>query len=261
MITLAGLVRRAGINLRAYLGGLISVNLLPTIFLHAGIPAKSALAKLISYLVIAVTILGGYWLRRKTILVNLYLLGYVGMYLAWPEVWRSERFMVPITPVVAVYFMGGLSRIIRFFGVRKSVTAAVCLALALTNMQAVSQYVRRYKGYPPGWHSYLETARWARENTGEDAVVLCRKPFLFHIFSDRRTISYPFTRDVDAMQDYLMKARPDYMVIDNFGSGSTQRFLVPALENMRGMIQVVHSTAKPVNVVLRFSPEQGEESR
>jgi hypothetical protein len=261
LITLTGLLRRAGINLSAYVGSLIPVNLFPSFFPYARGPGRSPVIVLISCIVIAVMAVGGYRLRRRALVLNLYLLGYMAIYLAWPEVWRSERFMLPITPILAIYFLKGLSRILTYFGLSRTVAAFVCLGLALTNLHAASEYIQRYRGYPPGWKNYIETATWVGAHTEPNSLVLCRKPFLFHVFSDRQTISYPFTRDVAAMQDYLRDSRPDYIVMDNFGSGSTQRYLVPALEGMSEHLQTVYATKRPVNLVLKFSSDDAGDDR
>jgi hypothetical protein len=94
-------------------------------------------------------------------------------------------------------------------------------------------------------------------------VVMCRKPFLYYLFSERRTIGYPFTRDRGAMRDYLLEARPDYIVLDDFGGGgsSTDVFVVPVLQEMTGYLSLAYETPEPVNKLLRFRPPGGESTQ
>jgi hypothetical protein len=97
-----------------------------------------------------------------------------------------------------------------------------------------------------------------QENTPEEAVVMCRKPFLYYIFSERRTIGYPFTRDRRAMRDYLNEAAPDYIVLEHFSEGTshTDVYVVPVLQDMLGSVTTVVRTREPVNAVVRFEPDR-----
>ncbi|MFZ1947965.1 MAG: glycosyltransferase family 39 protein [bacterium] len=251
------LLRRAWINLDAYIEGYLPENILPLLAGHAG---PRALRAAVSIAVMAVMGLGGYGLRKKAGLINIYLAFYGAVYLAWPEVWRSGRFMVPVAPIAAVYFLAGLRRITGRFRLGEFGTVAVAGVIAATNLYPLSQYASRPRGYSPGWANYFTVASWAGKNTDRDAVFLCRSTYLFYIFSGRRTIQYPFTRDQQAMRDYLAESRPDYIVVDNeLGFPQTQQYLVPVLLTMQDALEQVYETREPPTVVLKFSPpDEGE---
>jgi hypothetical protein len=99
---------------------------------------------------------------------------------------------------------------------------------------------------------------WVRDNTPEDALVLSRKPFLFYVFSRRKTIAYPFTLDQQMMREYLLEAKPDYIVLEDFGGGvsTTEVYLVPVLQEMLPYLEHAYMTGEPVNTVLRFLWEE-----
>lgn len=257
-VTLAGLVSRGWTNLAAYAGHMLPLDLFPSLVTYAGGAGSTALRTLISVLITGVACFGGYALRKKAFVVNVYLLAYFAIYLGWPEVWKSERFMVPIAPVVGMYFLAGLHRILAYFEVKRVVIIVVCVVLVLSNIVSLGQFIRRERAYPPGWTNYLETAMWTRDNTPEDALVLCRKPFLFYVFSRRRTIAYPFTRDREVMLDHLTRSRPDYIVLEDFGGGlsTTEVYLVPVLQEMVAYLEQVYFTGDPVNTVLRMNWEK-----
>jgi hypothetical protein len=250
-------LRRAWINLDSYLEGYLPENILPLLTGHAGPRALRAAA---SIAVIAVMVLGGYGLRKKAGLINVYLAFYGAVYLAWPEVWRSGRFMVPVAPIAAVYFLAGVRRIANYFTLGQVGAVVFAAVIAATNLYPLSQYASRPRGYSPGWANYFTAASWAAKNTDRDAVFLCRSTYLFYIFSGRRTIQYPFTRDEQVMRDYLVKNHPDYVVIDNeLGFPQTQQYLVPALLTMQDAVEQVYQTREPLTRVLKFSPPgQGE---
>jgi len=259
MLTLTGLARRVFANAGGYLGGLLPVTILPTLMRSSPGGGAAPLSILVSVLVLLVAAFGGYGLRKKGLLLGLYMLAYFAVYLVWPEVWKSERFMVPVAPVLAIFLVYGLKVILTYFDIRRVVILGACTALVLTNLVSLSNFARRQRGYPIGWARYLETAQWAASNTDPASVVMCRKPFLFNLFSNRRTIAYPFTRDKQAMREYLLEARPDFIVLDNFGGGTsaTDVYVVPVLEDMLEYIGLAHETEEPVNKVLAFRIPEG----
>jgi hypothetical protein len=248
-------LRRMWINLSAYLSGALPENVLPAM---AGYAGSAALRTLASLVIIGVAVIGGWALRAKGLLLSLYAGAYFLMYLFWPEVWRGGRFMVPLAPVLAIYFVAGVAAICKYLSLGRAVTLALCIAVGATNVYAVSKYAARPRGYTAGWNNYLGAANWAAKNTNPGAVFLCRSTYLFYIFSGRRTIQYPFTHDAAAMRDYLFERRPDYIVLDNeLGFPQTQTYLMPVLRTMENLLEPVYSTGEPVNSVVRFVPPSG----
>ena len=251
-VGVADVMRRVAFNFGAYTGGLLPMAFLPTLLVPISDAASRAV---VSVVVLAVAALGGYSLRKKGLLPNLYILAYMVVYLLWPQVWRTERFMLAIAPVVAVYLVAGIDLAARYLGFKRSAALVVCAAVAATNLYTLSQYATRPRGYPPGWRNYFATAAWAKANTGPEAVFLCRSPYLFYLASGRRTIQYPFTSDRQVMRSYLFKSHPGYMVLDDIGFPQTRTYLVPALRDMADMLETVYTTPEPVNSVLKFSPQ------
>jgi 4-amino-4-deoxy-L-arabinose transferase-like glycosyltransferase len=263
LISFTGLIGRAWTNLTGYAGWLLPLNLLPVAVTSAADAGGTALRTVVSLIIVAISILGGYTLRRKTLLISLYLIIYVAVYLAWPDVWMSERFMIPVAPFLAIYLFAGCRRIIRYFEAKHLAVMILCAVLVLTNVYTLAGWTRRARGYPPGWSEYLETAQWVREYTPEQSVVMCRKPFMFYLFSDRKTIAYPFTRDGEVMRKHLADSRPDYIVLEDFGGGTstTEVYLVPVLKEMLAYLENVYATGEPVNMVLKFTPPGPEGER
>lgn len=243
---------RVVVNLLAYVGGFLQENILPAIM---GASSNPAISWPLALCVLAIMVVGGHRLRRRTLLVNLYLAAYAVVYLLWPEVWRSGRFMLPLAPIAAIYFTSGLVSLLGLISVKRLAALVVCGAVAATNLYSMVQYAERDRGYTAGWANYFSTAVWARDNTAPDALFLCRSGYLYYIFSGRKTIGYPFTRDADAMREYLAKWRPDYIVVDNeLGFPQTQTYLLPVLTAMQDQLTGVYATAEPINAVFKFTP-------
>lgn len=259
-VTFSGLAARAWTNGTAYLGGLLPTVVLPTLVKPIRNFGEIAMTSLVSVLIMVIVVFGAIALRRKALLVSIYVVLYMAIYLGWPEVWRSERFMIPLAPVLAIYLFAGIRWLLGFFGARGIAVTVVCALLALTNVFSLYRYVGRTRGYPDGWVRYFDAATWISENSDEDAVVLCRKPFLFYLYSNRRTIAYPFTRDKKAMREYLLEASPDYIVLERLSSGTsaTDVYLIPVLHEMTAYLREAHFTEEPVTAVYRFEVPPGQ---
>jgi hypothetical protein len=251
-VGLGDVLRRMGINLSAYLRGYLPENVLPAL---AGYGGNATVRGILSVAIIGIMLLGAYSLRGKAQVLNIYAGFYFLGYLFWPEVWRSGRFMVPLAPIAAVFFVAGIRKVCTYLTLKRTATLVVCGAFAATNLYSFSGYATRPRGYPQAWLNYLNAASWASKNTDARAVFLCRSAYLFFIFSGRRTIQYPFTHDAQEMRDYLFGKHPDYIVLDNdLGFPQTQTYLVPVLRTMEDMLEQVYATGEPVNMIVRFTP-------
>jgi len=258
-IDAVGLFARMGKNLLGYSGELIAFTVLPSYHVRVAGTEVSLARNVISVAVVAFAALGGLSLRREAKLINIYLLLYMLAYLIWPDVWMSDRFMVPIAPIVAIYAVQGIFKLSRMLGAPRRAAAAVTVLVLLTNAYALALYVKRDRGYTPLWANYIQCAIWCAHNTDPEDLFVCRKPFFFSVFSERKTISYPFTRDHAEMQEYLEEWGADYIIVDYFGgpTGTTELYVLPVLLDMIGSVKTVYATGEPLNMVVKLNvPEE-----
>ena len=63
------------------------------------------------------------------------------------------------------------------------------------------------------------------------------------------------------MREYLLEARPNYIVLDDFGGGTsaTEVYVVPVLQDMLEYVGVAYETEEPVNKLLVFRIPEGVE--
>ncbi|MEA1997369.1 MAG: phospholipid carrier-dependent glycosyltransferase [Gemmatimonadota bacterium] len=198
--------------------------------------------------------------------LEVYLIVYFGVVLIWPEVWSDVRFILPVAPLILYYTVQGavLAGRLAARGLKKesfsAVAAAAALAIALTgltvqlkrlpdNTGMLGKFLRgdRYAGYPVNWRYLYESADWVRENTPETSVVTVRKPRLFYLHTGRRVDGYPFTTDTDSVLARICAT--DYVVIDAV-SGTTYRYLVPAVQKDPGRFKMVFRRERPFTGVL-----------
>ena len=107
---------------------------------------------------------------------------------------------------------------------------------------------------PDGWVNYFTIAEWAQQNTEPQAVVACRKPILFYLYSDRRTVLYKFTDDSALLLEELKQNKVNYVVLDRLGYGSTGRYLVPAVTKYVDDFFLVRKLENPPTWLLEFHP-------
>ena len=184
-------------------------------------------------------------------LVEVYSVLYVGMLLAWPWQWASDRFLIPILPVLLVYAARGAAAIPGGRGRRLVQGTAVLAVLGLaasplvglwTEAAACRAAVRAdglFACLAPAERSFMELARWSDGRLEEDAVVLSRKPTIWYWNSGYRSERYPFSQDRSRLLEYAAELGARYVVLDELGRTSTV-YLFPAVGEYRRWYCAIH---------------------
>ena len=182
------------------------------------VPAFSLVPYLLGLAVLA-SLLWGIWrsLRREVDPLAVYLVGYMVICLVWP--WQGEKFIVPVIPVALFFLAGpvGVAEALLTRSERRNlpllpVLAVLLLVLNLAADTAIT--LRRDKNpYPPEWLNYFTVADWTAIHLPEDAVVMARKPYLFHLRSGHLTVPYPPVEDAAGILTYLGRCGANYIVV------------------------------------------------
>ncbi len=184
--------------------------------------------------------------------------------LLFEEVVSDVRYLMPLVPLMLFYISDGLTLAAeKFTSLRNHAAPAVAmmaliatigissqLARAPQNMEMIGRYRAgdRFAGYAPNWRSFFEASDWVSANTPEDAVVTVRKPRLFHLWTGRKITEYPFSTDPDSVLDVIL--RTDFVVVDQI-SGTTGRYLIPAIENAPERFRAVFQSDRPPTWILQ----------
>jgi 4-amino-4-deoxy-L-arabinose transferase-like glycosyltransferase len=258
-IGFADLPRRVLTNLKIYtLGQMDRVVLSPPLLPQGGAAGVS-----IAFSLLVLVGLFADLVRRRRFL-DVYILVYLGVVLLWPEVWSDVRFIMPLIPFFLVYAGDAVGLPFELRGsspVRAAAAAAAAvlligflglasqLAAAPGNLRLLDRYVRgdRYAGYPPNWRTFFEAADWVKANTPDSAVVTVRKPGLFCLVTGRKVDGYPFTTNADSVLASVR--RTNFVVVDQV-SGTTGRYLVPAIQKDPQGFKMVFRTGEPYTWVL-----------
>ncbi|MEW6686049.1 MAG: hypothetical protein AB1393_07580 [Candidatus Edwardsbacteria bacterium] len=260
-LTLGQLTTRLFTNFQIYTFNVIPQIVLPTI----GIWGLSNGGVILGLLVLAIMVIGFITgIKQRFVLPGFYTIFYLGIALLWPETWSDRRFLIPMIPFLLFYVVMGVIKILRSFLHDRSVFLTLPLLglLVFAGLQVnISQvpisvgnlfaYVQGDKsaGYPSNWRNFFEAADWVRNNSSPEAVVVSRKPTLFYLRSEHKSFCYPFS----ANQDSVLKAvdKADYVMVDQV-SGTTARYLIPAIQNLVPQkFEIVYVTPPPQTYILK----------
>lgn len=271
-ISTGDMLARMGSNLKTYMVFIIPQALFPPLTSRAG---RGGIYPVLGLMATLVAVLGFFLRARRSLgFVELYTICFFGICIIWPQIWSGMRFLIPIVPFLIYYFLIGLRGLAGALGSRWEplvgkllivfvlvIVVASCLTgLARAGQARASGHVRRY---PPEWQNYFLAAEWCRDHTPEKSIFLARKPSLFYLRARRPVMNYPYTADTEEMMAFMAQNRVDYVILDGFSwTGTTMRYLVPALQKHREKFQAVHVVENPRTWVLKtvglFPGEEGE---
>jgi hypothetical protein len=185
------------------------------------------------------------WVRRlrRPRVAELFVPLYIGLIFIWPDVWSGERFLLPVLPLLLYYaadaLLGGVRRMAPGYAFASGAAAlGLVLAMALPGIvqaaragQACTALYRAGDRYPcvgTVWDDFFELAEQAPQMLPDDAVVLNRKPRLFHALGRRRSSIYPFSDDPAAFFATADSVGARYLVFDMLGA-TADTYLRPVL--------------------------------
>jgi hypothetical protein len=190
----------------------------------------------------------GHWL------VESYLLLYAAAILAYPTA-RVPRYFISVLPFVLLYPAVGLAsagpRGYRF--ALAATAAAIVASVTTVAPEGPAPAVRRAYG------EYRATAQWLATHTPADAVILCRKPSLMYLWSRRKAMVYPFSRNPALIEDRVLRFRVTHVVEDTI-SPRTAPFLSSWLERRQRDRTLVYTegNTRVWRLVQRDLPERAE---
>lgn len=239
-VGVGGLVGRVLVNLELYVGT----------FFPQGIAGGSTPAlPFIGGVLVLLAVAG--WVRRIRTgvgVAELFTFLYLGLILLWPEVWSSDRFALPLYPLLLFYggeaLVEGAGRLHPRGPVAAGAVVAALLALpALATWRGTLDEARSCRltaragnvwgCHAPGVQQFVAAARWSAANLPEEAAVLTRKPRIFYVASGLRSRTYPFTPETDALLGEAETTGSRYVILDLLGV-QAGRYLAPAIRARPG---------------------------
>jgi hypothetical protein len=202
----------------------------------------------------------GGWVRRLRTpgIVELWVPMYVGLVLVWPAMWSSERFILPLIPVLLAYAAETLLWILRPTG-RLATPAALTagavvlgfllpdLSRELRNSAACRERIGDgdiFACTPRVFADFFHLADETRGKLPTGSVVLSRKPSIFFVRSGYRSALYPLSSDPSGFFAAADSVGAKYLVVDQI-PGIGPRYLHPILLRRRDAFCVVNELSLP----------------
>ena len=105
----------------------------------------------------------------------------------------------------------------------------------------------------PDWVNFFSCADWIRDNTPKDAIVVSRKTEHVYLRSSRQGMLYPFSHDKEKVIAEIKNRHASYIIVDGFyWTGTTQRYLYPALAAHPELYRIVYALRNPDTFVLQM---------
>ena len=210
-------------------------------------------------------------------LISFYAIFYCGVLSLWQTQWSSGRFLAGIMPFLFFLLFAGISTVWEFsievtkqtvgaigamFGKRPlsrlstmhvTVLTVLAVVFALDNIGAQVSYGDQRKQSTRDWANFNSCADWIRLNTPKDAIVVSRKAELVYLRSHRQGMLYPFSHDKEKVIAEIKKQGATYILVDGFfWTGTTQRYLYPALAAHPELYRIVYALRNPDTFVLQI---------
>ncbi len=196
-------------------------------------------------IIISGIILRGWWreLKKEKDSLSFYFPVYFLPLLIW--FWRGNRFLVPLIPLIVYYLLKGgegRTRVLVYFLVFFLIFSSI--------FEDVKILGKRGKDYPPHWRSYIQAGKWLKNNTSPEIRVMTRNPFLFYLFSERKSVEIPL-QSPEKIFSRLKKYRIEYLVVPPPLPGVKKeedimrRYLIPFLEEYNRNLTLVREMGNP----------------
>jgi hypothetical protein len=191
------------------------------------------------------------------------LLATIAVCLVWPLIWAGSRFLVPVAPLLLLYWWLGWGVFARERGNPRAhgrgtwIRAVIILLLVFLGVRNLVFYSMETRRYPPEWENYFAALHWARENTPPSSVIIDRKPGFVEFVAQRAGRSFPREKDPTRMLAYLREQAATHVLLSSLPYDDIGRYLKPAVDQRREYFELVYRLSDPDTYLLRFHPEGG----
>ena len=204
------------------------------------------------FLILAIIGFGIFKAKKLQIAIASYILATFAILMIWPPVWTGVRFMLPIVPLLIFFFFSGIYHIIAFILIKMKSSeiiihryvpyAFILIAFIYTpKLEVLSKQAK--KPMESIYYTYFDLAKWTKKNLPEDAIILCRKPLLFHLFSEHYVHGFIKKNDQEEVLEIMKENKYTHIVL--YGDGLSQRYLVPIIQKYPNKFPVIQKVGNP----------------
>ncbi len=201
-------------------------------------------------------------LKKFQLAIAGYILASFAILMIWPPVWTGVRFMLPLVPLLMFLFFYGIYEL-----------SIILLKRAAMDMKRVNRMLpylflvfffvyfphvdllhkEAQKPLNPLFRNYFAMAKWTKSNIPKNAIILCRKPMLFHLYSDHYVNGIVRELDPDKALKEMKKNHYQYIVL--YGDGLSQRYFMPLYEKYPKRFPIIRKYSNPDIYLMRINTE------
>jgi hypothetical protein len=227
-----------------------------------GQPNYESGSMIAGFLILAIVGFGIFKAKKLQIAVAGYILATFAILMIWPTVWTGVRFMLPLVPFLILFFFYGLYELISLvLRKMKSSETVINKYIAYAFLLAALVYTPRLevlnkqarKPMDRVFYTYFELAKWTKKNLPEDAIILCRKPKLFYMYSDHFVNGIIKRSDPEEVLEIMRKQKYTHIVL--YGDGLSQRYFVPLYNKYPYKFPVIQKVGNPPVYLLAIKPD------
>lgn len=182
-------------------------------------------------------------LKAGLTVVEILLLPYLILVIAWPSLLPGQRFLFPLIPVCVFLALLGLSRLTARLARRYSVSALSALLL-LVGIGYGTTYVNANYGPIPGMDgaaTFNELCRTIRDNTSLQTRLIASRPRALALYTSRRASHYQTTGDADLWR-YIDQIHATHILTSEIFE-QDRAFLIPFVQRYSSALPLVYQNA------------------
>lgn len=174
----------------------------------------------------------------------------------------GNRYLTTVIPFLEMGLFIGLYTIISFIFKKAKAPFSfsplwLLLLLIIFSPEPVqSLHTKNKSPFPDKYMNFFLIATEVREKFPPGTVVCSRKPGLFYMYSKSPVCSYKWTEDEKELISDMLASHVDYVVLDQLGFSSTQRYLFPVVQKHPDIFVPVFFLPDPETYLIKFQKEE-----
>jgi hypothetical protein len=221
-----------------------------------------SLIMIVGSIILLLTLFGALRMKKYRFFILFYILGNIFVFLMWHS-GNGSRYVWPLAPFIAYCFFYGLIEIISLITNNSTLVKRISFATLFIGLFFIPKLKELNEkasyGYPAAYSNYFNLAKSIKKANNKKLMICCRKPGMFHYFSETYVCGFANSLDDKVLINGLIKSNVDYVILDQLGYSSTARYLYPAIQKNQALFKVVSKTKKPETYILQFDKDKSKQ--
>lgn len=211
---------------------------------------KGAVLNDLLCLLVMIFVVSGLWIKFRQdrhCVLHYYFLSYLFLLFLWIfyDFIEGIRYLMPVLPFVIFYFLAGFLRVLKLvsgglYRVLLPVSMSIFFFFNLMNVTAIPKgYQLNINSLSAPFKNFVLLHGWINKNLSDQEVILSRKPAITFLYSNHKSVGFPYTSDDGKIWDQVLKDGVKYIIVDEF-SRETYYFLSPVLYKHRDRLKLLY---------------------